>query len=59
MSLDTAMTLRSSVPAVCPAAPLEDGVLRVECERNEREEAARLVLQVAQAQQVVDPLLVV
>ena len=41
---------------VLPAALLEDGVLRVERERDEREEAARLVLQLAQPKQVVDPL---
>ena len=59
MSRETAIIFRSSVPAdVLPAAPLEDGVLRVERERDEREEAAGLVLQVAQAEQVVDPLLV-
>ena len=40
------------------AAALEDGVLRVERERDEREEAAGPVLLVAQAQQVVDALLV-
>ena len=43
---------------VTPAATLEDGVLGVEGERDEGQEAAGLVLQVAQAQQVVDPLLV-
>src|SRR6478609_2642001 len=40
------------------AAPLEDGVLGVEGERDEGEEATRLVLLVAQPQQVVDALLV-
>src|SRR5215831_945432 len=43
---------------VAPAAPLEDGVLRVERERDEREEAARPVLLVAEAKDVVDALLV-
>ena len=41
-----------------PASALEDRVLRVERERNEGEEAARLVLEVAEAQDVVDALLV-
>ena len=40
------------------AAALEDGVLRVERERDEGEEPTGLVLLVAQAQQVVDPLVV-
>ena len=43
---------------VAPAATLEDGVLRVERERDEREEAARAVLLLAEAQDVVDALLV-
>ena len=43
---------------VLPAAPLEDGVLRVERERDEREEASGLVLLLAQPQQMVDTLLV-
>ncbi len=43
---------------VPPAAALEDRVLGVERERDEGEEAAGLVLLVAQPQQVVDPLLV-
>ncbi len=41
-----------------PAATLEDGVLGVERERDEREEAAGAVLLLAEAQQMVDPLLV-
>ena len=41
-----------------PAAPLEDGVLRVERERHEGQEPARLVLQLAQPHEVIDPLLV-
>ena len=40
------------------AAPLEDGVLGMERERDEGEEAVGLVLLLAQAQQVVDALLV-
>ena len=40
------------------AAPLEDGVLRVERERDEGEEAGGAVLLVAEPQQVVDALLV-
>ena len=44
---------------VRPAAALEDRVLGMERQRDEGEEAARVVLQLAQAQQVVDPLLVV
>ena len=56
---ETASILRSSEPGrVTPAAPLEDRVLRMERERDEGEEAARLVLLVAQPEQVVDPLLV-
>jgi hypothetical protein len=43
---------------VAPAAALEDRVLRVEGERDEREEAARPVLLVAQPEHVLDPLLV-
>ena len=43
---------------VAPAAALEDGVLGMEGERHEREEAARLVLERAQPEQVVDALLV-
>ena len=43
---------------VPPAAPLEDGVLGMEGERDEGEEAAGLVLLLAQPQEVVDPLLV-
>ena len=43
---------------VPPAAPLEDGVLRMERERDEGEEAAGPVLLVAQAEEVVDALLV-
>ena len=58
-SRETASIFRSAAPVVeLEAAALEDGVLRMEGERDEREEAARLVLLVAQAQQVVDPLLV-
>src|SRR5579884_2192075 len=40
------------------AAALEDGVLGVEGERDEGEEAAGAILLLAQPQQVVDPLLV-
>jgi hypothetical protein len=40
------------------AATLEDGVLGMERERDEREEAAGAVLLVAQPQEVVDALLV-
>jgi hypothetical protein len=43
---------------VLPAALLEDGVVRVEGERDEGEEAGGLVLELAKAQPVVDPLLV-
>src|SRR5919204_4855820 len=43
---------------VPPPAPLEDRVLGVERERDEREEPAARVLLRAQPQQVVDPLLV-
>ena len=56
---ETAITFRSSrAGREAEAAPLEDGVLGVERERDEREEAAGLVLLVAQPQQVVDALLV-
>src|SRR6266545_4524698 len=41
-----------------PAAPLEDGVLGMERERNERQKAAGLVLLLAEAQQMIDALLV-
>ena len=41
-----------------PAAALEDGVLGMEGEGHEREEAAGLVLERAQPQQVVDALLI-
>ena len=43
---------------VPPPAPLEDRVLGMERERDEREEAAAAVLLVAQPEDVVDPLLV-
>ena len=59
ISRDTARIFRSSEPVVeLEAAPLEDGVLGMEGERDEGQEAAGLVLQVAQAHEVVDALLV-
>ena len=59
MSRETASIFRSAAPGLeGEAAPLEDRVRGMEGERDEGEEAAGPVLLVAQAEQVLDPLLV-